>query len=103
MSFFSDLGDQLKSLVEEALSFVESFFSAAIKAVAENGGPLLVSLAEAGVAAAEAAGGSGSDKAKAAFDSIVAGLQAQGVPVVINAVNIALETAVAKLKAASAP
>lgn len=102
MSFFSDLGDKLKSLADEILEFVESFFGAAIKAVEQNGGPLLVQLATDAVAAAEASGGSGGQKLQAAVDSVVAGLKTNGVPVVLNAVNIAVETAVANLKASQA-
>lgn len=66
--------------------------------IARSGGMALVTAAQAAVAAAESQGGSGEEKFKAAQKAVVASLEAQSIPIVINAINGAIEAAVAKLK-----
>lgn len=104
------------SLKQKILSHIESFFegveaivlaftSSLAHAIAENGGKVLVDAATAAVAAAEATGGSGKDKLAGAVASVVAVLEREGIPVAMNAVNGAIEAAVASLAkpAAAAP
>lgn len=77
--------------------FLFTFFSAAAKVVYENGGKVLTDAAMEAVKAAEKSGGKGEAKFAAALASVVAVLQAEGIPVVMNAVRIAVEAAVAKM------
>lgn len=79
-----------------------AFMMAGAQSIASNGGPVLVQAAEDGVAAAEAAGGDGATKRAAALAAVIADLQKNGIPVVINAVNVAIETSVANLRAKQA-
>lgn len=92
-------GTWIESFFSSILSGVESFLSNVAHSIAVNGGPVLVDLATAAVLAAEAQGGSGSDKLNAAVKAVTAGLEAKGIPVVVNAVNAAIEAAVANLQA----
>jgi hypothetical protein len=92
-------GSWLESFFSSILSKVTDFLSNVAHSIAVNGGPVLVELATAAVAAAEAQGGSGQDKFNAAVKAVTSGLTAQGVPVVLNAVNAAIEAAVANLQA----
>lgn len=89
----------LKAFGEALLAAVFSGFQDLVKSVADNGGQLLMDAADEAVRAAEAQGGSGFEKYDAAFDAIAAKLASEGVEVVGNAVNGAIEAAVAKLKA----
>jgi Bacteriophage holin of superfamily 6 (Holin_LLH) len=78
---------------------VFSLVTAMGKTIAENGGPLLAQAAMDGVLAAEQKGGTGSEKLAAAQAAVIADLTAKGIPIVMNAVNGAIEAAVAKMKA----
>lgn len=89
----------LKAFGEALLAAVFNGFQDLVKSVADNGGQLLLDAADEAVRAAEAAGGTGFEKYDAAFDAIGAKLASEGVAVVGNAVNGAIEAAVAKLKA----
>jgi hypothetical protein len=93
-------GTWIESFFSSILANVTSFLSNVAHSIAANGGPVLIELATAAVAAAEAQGGSGKDKFNAAVASVTAGLEAKGVPVVLNAVNAAIEAAVANQNAA---
>lgn len=68
------------------------------KQIAKNGGIALVTAAQAAVLAAEQAGGTGKEKFEAAQKAVIASLEAQSLPIVINAINGAIEAAVAKMK-----
>jgi hypothetical protein len=72
---------------------------AVVTTLVKNGGPVLVQIARDAVAAAEAAGGSGESKKAAAVATVIAGLKTRGIPVVQNAVQLAVESAVAQIKA----
>ncbi len=73
------------------------FFEALASVIAASGGELLRNAAIAGVTAAEAAGGNGEDKFKAAKEAVIAALVANGMPIVINAIHGAIEAAVAEM------
>ncbi|QEL14807.1 phage holin, LLH family [Limnoglobus roseus] len=96
--------------LHDAVAVIERFFhngvadvltglSALANSIAKNGGTVLLTAAASAVAAAEAQGGSGADKLKAAQATVIATLTAQGLPVVTNAINGAIEAAVAQHKA----
>jgi hypothetical protein len=94
------------SIWKEFLNFIHgvghevlNFISPLAASIARNGGPVLLEIAQAAVLAAETTGGSGSDKLKAAQEAVVAGLKAKEIPIVMNAVNGAIEAAVAALQA----
>ena len=107
MSVWSDFVGWVEGIGHSILDFLNPLAAS----IAKNGGDLLVSLAQEEVAKAEdaavaaaAAGNAqtGLDKFAAAQKGVVAELVAKGIPVVLNAVNGAIEAAVAKSKAASA-
>lgn len=77
----------------EAVVFAESFITLLI----EGGGPVLIDAARAGVTAAESVGGTGEVKFNAAMASVLSTLEAESIPVIINAVRGAIEAAVAEL------
>lgn len=77
-----------------------SFFLAAIHNVEASGGEILRQGASDAVNAAENAGGTAEDKFKAAYNSVVATLKANGLPLVENAIKLAIEAAVANLSGA---
>jgi hypothetical protein len=84
----------LEDIGEDVLDFVKPLG----KQIAAGGGALLVEAARQAVKAAEAEGGSGRDKFNAAQSKVVEVLEKQGINVIINAVNGAIEAAVAGLK-----
>ncbi|QDV34887.1 phage holin, LLH family [Tautonia plasticadhaerens] len=69
----------------------------AAKLLARAGGEVLISAAKEAVLAAERQGGSGKDKYNAARKALVINLQAQSIPLIDNAINLAIESAVAAL------
>jgi hypothetical protein len=77
-----------------------AFLSAGAEVIAENGGKLLMQSALEAVVAAEAAGGNGGDKFKVAKDTVIAKLRVAGIPIVLNAVHLAIENAVAEMNRA---
>lgn len=81
---------------------VFSLVSALGKTIAENGGPVLAQAALDAVMAAEQAGGGAAEKLAAAQAAVVSDLTSKGIPVVMNAVNGAIEAAVAQMKASAA-
>jgi hypothetical protein len=108
MKILEELLAWLNSIGHETLNFVEGL----AKTISKNGGPVLIAAAQAEVAAAEAAavatlaaGGTkktGEEKFKEAQAAIIAALTAKGIPIVINAINGAIESAVADLPVAGA-
>ncbi len=82
-----------ENIGEDILDFVAPL----AKEIAKNGGKLLLEVAREAVLLAEATGGSGRDKFEAAQAHIKTALEARGIPVVLNAVNGAIEAAVARL------
>lgn len=99
MSIFSQIGDRLIAFLlglgSDVLAAVEAFATV----VAQNGGSVLVQAATDAVAAAETAGGTAATKLAAAQAAVIADLTSKGIPVVQNAVNAAIEAAVAQMKA----
>jgi hypothetical protein len=100
------LGAKIESAVgtvaTDALSDAETFVKSLAQSIETNGGAVLVSAAEAAVAAAETAGGSPAVKFAAAFTSVVSTLKTQGLPVLENAINGAIEAALANQRALDA-
>ena len=94
----SDLWDSLEEWFEKIGQDVVDFIKPLAKQIAENGGKLLLNAALEAVQAAEASGGSGRDKFDAAQIAVVKKLQDEGMPIVLNAINGAIESAVAALK-----
>lgn len=90
--------DKVKSFLKGLISDIIGFFDPLAREIARNGGKLLLEAAMAAVIAAEQKGGSGEDKFKAAKATVIATLQSQSFPIVINAVHGALEAAVARMK-----
>jgi hypothetical protein len=98
-AFFKSIENSVKSLFTEAESEAMVFLDALAASIEANGGAVLRAAAVNAVAAAEAVGGSATVKLAAATTSIIATLTSQGIPVVENAVNGAIEAAVAALPA----
>lgn len=101
-TFFSGIKQHVEEFVTNLFHATLTFFDSLVKSVAANGGQVLMDAAAAAVAAAEAKGGSASDKLAAAQAAVAATLATEGVPVVANAVNGAIEAAVASLKTSQA-
>lgn len=106
MSFFTNFFDNVWSDIKSMFTSTEHVFvvfaSSLIHSMASNGGQVLIDAATAAVIAAEAGGGTGQDKLNAAIAAVVASLKAKGIPVVMNAVNGAIEAAVADMNAQKA-
>lgn len=92
VSFFESIGEAI-------LAGLTKSFSAAISSVAENGGPVLMEIAYEAVVAVSSGALTNSEKREVAFEQIVQTLEEKGLPVVTNAVNIALEASYAEFKA----
>lgn len=99
MSVFSKLWAEFIEWIESIGKDTLDFIAPLAKEISKNGGDFLIQVAYKAVVAAEANGGSGSDKFNAAKNSVVTALAAEGLPIVLNAVHGALEAAVAKMKA----
>jgi hypothetical protein len=89
----------IQNFFHDGIADILSGLNALASSIAKNGGAVLIAAAAAAVAAAEAEGGTGSEKFKAAQAAVVATLTAKGIVVVMNAVNGAIEAAVAQHKA----
>jgi len=90
--------DYLEAFFSPIGKTVLDFFHAAMMQVAKSGGEVLTAAALAAVKAAESEGVSGSEKFDAAKSALIDSLVNQGISFSINAIHIALESAVAKLK-----
>ena len=76
---------------------ITAFLNPLAREIARNGGKLLLEAAAAAVLAAEVQGGSGEDKFKAAKATVISRLEAESIPIVLNAVHGAIEAAVARI------
>lgn len=85
------------SILQRLFNRFIGFLLPAARILAKAGGDALIEAAKAAVAAAEAKGGTGEEKFIAAKKAVVKALQKQGLPIVMNAVNLAIEAAVAAL------
>lgn len=97
MSFWTEVEAWFTKVGGEVASFVSNL----AQTIAKNGGPVLVQAAIAAVAAAEATGKTGAEKKADAVAAVTSVLKTQGIPVVLNAVNSAIEAAVANLTPAA--
>lgn len=96
MSVFSKIIAPFKLMFSSLGRSFEAFFQSLAENIAKNGGQILISAAVSAVAAAESKGGSGKEKLGFAQDAVVAVLASRGIPIVWNAVNGAIEAAVAE-------
>lgn len=96
MSLFTKIVAPLKAMFSGLGRSFGAFFQSLAESIAANGGPILLSAAMAAVAAAESKGGTGKEKLKYAQDAVEATLTQRGIPIAWNAVNGALEAAVAE-------
>ena len=99
MSFLKKLWLKIGKVFSKVEEHAAIFADSVVRSIAENGGPVLIAAAIAAVKAAEAQGGSGKDKLLVAQATIIGALKTAGIPIVMNAVNAAIEAAVANLKA----
>lgn len=81
------------------MALFSDFFMAALHAIHDNGGTWLADTAEAAVGASDGVVGDGNAKRMAAFKAIEDAAIAAGKTIVPWVVNLAIEIAVAKLKA----
>lgn len=99
MSFWTEVEAWFSKVGGEIANFV----SGLARTIAVNGGPILVEAAQAAVLAAESSGKTGSEKRADAIAAVIAILESKGIPIVLNAINGAIEAAVANLTAAKVP
>jgi hypothetical protein len=100
MSLWQSLNDLWDAFTEWLESIGEGVLNALKplgRQIAIAGGMALVDAARQAVRAAEETGGSGREKFDAAQKAIIVSLEAQGLPIVINAINGAIEAAVAAM------
>lgn len=101
MSEFKTLQNKFHDFIHSLKNSALGFFDNVAHTIEISGGQILRDAAMAAVLAAEQSGGSGEDKAKAALASVIAVLEAQGIPLVINAIKAAIEAAVANMRASN--
>lgn len=97
-SFLTRVRNDLSGLLTSGGHAILAGFNALLTSIEQNGGPILITAAENAVLAAETAGGTGSEKLAAAQAAVVAELTTAGIKVAMNAVNGAIEAAVASLQ-----
>lgn len=97
MNFLQNIWADIKGFFSKEEEAVVAFVSALIHNIAQNGGQVLMDAATAAVTAAENTGGTAAVKFAAAQASITATLVAEGAPVIMSAVNAAIEAAVSAL------
>lgn len=98
MEYLDKLWDEITEFLQEIGEDIFDFVKPLAREIAKNGGALLLEAAHQAVKAAEATGGSGHEKFEAAQKTVIGILEEKGVSVVLNAVNGAIEAAVAKMK-----
>ena len=98
MSFFSKIWEHIENLFTDVEKSVAEFVESLASTIAHNGGTVLIAAAASAVIAAEKEGGTGSQKLAAAQAAVAATLTAQGIDLVWNAINGAIEAAVAQHK-----
>ena len=96
MSIFSKIG----AFFGRFGVILSTFLSAGAAAIVKGGGKVLIEAARDAVRAAEVAGGTGSEKRAAAIAVVVSTLTSKGLPVLYNAVFLAIEAAVAEMNKA---
>jgi hypothetical protein len=89
----------IKSFFSKVFVSTEDFGKNLVTLIAKSGGPVLMQLATDAVHAAEATGGSGTDKFNAAKSSVILSLKTQGKDVVITSIEGAILMAVANMNA----
>ncbi len=87
----------LNKILNTLKDIFTSFFSPLARQIAKGGGALLINAAMEAVVSAEQHGGSGSDKLKYAKDLVIARLKMNGIPLIMVAINGALEASVARM------
>ena len=102
MSLLKRIEQDLEGLFTDAEKAVAAFADSLLSSIEKNGGSVLISAATGAVAAAEAQGGTSAQKLAAAQSAVVKVLNSQGIQVVNNAVNGAIEAAVAALPQSAA-
>lgn len=98
MSLFKNIWSDIEGFFSDAEKDTVTFIESLVDSIAANGGAVLISAATGAVAAAEATGGTAATKLAAAVASVTSTLTTQGIPVVQNAINGAIEAAVAQMK-----
>lgn len=93
-NFFSKIKEKIAPL----FGIFENILTALAQSIAENGGRILIAAAKEAVESAENTQGTGEDKRKAAIAAIIHVLESQGIPIAMNAINGAIEAAVAQEK-----
>jgi hypothetical protein len=99
MSVFSDAWHKVVKEAKEVVSDIFSAFTSAGTQLLRDGGPVLITAATEAVIAAETTPGDSNAKFQAAEAAVLAELKDKGLPIVKNAVRLAIENAVANLKA----
>lgn len=98
MSMFSDIWDDISGFFDDSEKEVVLFFEAIIANIAGASGKLFLDIVANAVKDAATITGPGDVKFSSARASIVDTLEKEGLPIVYNAINAAIEAAVANLK-----
>ena len=101
-TFFHDLANRIGNFLHETELSIIHALSPLARQIVAGGGVILINAAMDAVLAAEQTSGNGAAKFAAAKASVEGTLKAQGIPLIENAVNGAIESAVAALRESQA-
>ena len=98
--FFDNVWDGILAFLKDAYEWALPVVKAALQSLVSGGGAMLMDAATAAVKAAEETGADGDTKWEMAYEAVKGTIESEGRKVVKSAINLAIEMAVAKLKAA---
>lgn len=97
--FFENIWDGILAFLKDAYEWALPIVKASLQSLIQSGGATLMDAATAAVKAAEDTNASGDDKWQMAFDAVKQTIENEGKTAVTSAINLAIEMALAKLKA----
>lgn len=95
---FSTVWVMIKHWFSDHTQQIVAFAEPAIDAIEKGGGQILKDAALAAVKAMEVSPTTGQNKFAAAFDEVCKVLAAEGIPLLKNSINLAIEMAVAAIR-----
>lgn len=101
-NFFKWVVSGLEHMLTDGAKIVVEYGGEFAEAVAQNGGPVLIALAKAGVEAAQKTDSTGSEKMEMVKNSVATNLKSDWPNLAIGIVKTVIENEVAKMNAAKA-
>lgn len=97
-TFIAHIWDSLKAFFTKAQAAIITFAAPGLHMLVDQGGDILAQAAQSAVTAAESNGGTAGEKFTFAKNALITNVKAQIPNLTENAINLALELAVAVLK-----